>query len=68
MPGADADLVVFDPEARLRVAGAELEHRHHLTPYQGLDLSGLVLQTFLRGQLVYDRGDLFEPRGELLTR
>jgi hypothetical protein len=27
-----------------------------------------VLQTFLAGQLVYDRGDFFEPRGELLTR
>lgn len=67
-PGADADLVVFDPEARRRVAGAELEHRHHLTPYEGLELFGLVLRTFLRGQLVYDRGDFFEPRGELLTR
>lgn len=67
-PGADADLVVFDPEARCRVAGAGLEHRHALTPYEGIELHGAVRQTFLGGQLVYDRGDFCEPRGELLTR
>jgi allantoinase len=67
--GLDADLVVFDPEAEFTVDGARLEHRHPLTPYQGRRLAGVVRQTFLRGELVYD-GGRFPPQatGELLRR
>lgn len=67
--GLDADLVVFDPEAEFTVDGARLEHRHPLTPYQGRRLAGVVRQTFLRGELVYD-GGRFPPQaaGKLLRR
>jgi allantoinase len=67
--GLDADLVVFDPEAEFTVDGARLEHRHPLTPYQGRRLAGVVRQTFLRGELVYD-GGRFPPQatGTLLRR
>jgi allantoinase len=67
-PGADADLVVFDPEAEHTVHGARLAHRHSLTPYEGLTLLGEVRQTWIAGQLVYDRGDFSPPSGELLHR
>ncbi len=67
--GLDADLVVFDPEAEFTVDGARLEHRHPLIPYQGRRLAGVVRQTFLRGELVYD-GGRFPPQamGQLLRR
>jgi len=67
--GLDADLVVFDPEAEFTVDGGRLEHRHPLTPYQGRRLAGVVRQTFLRGELVYD-GGRFPPQatGELFRR
>ncbi len=67
-PGCDADLVLFDPEARRRVEGARLEHRHALTPYEGRELVGVARRTFLRGEMVYDNGTFAAPRGELLAR
>lgn len=47
--GADANLVIFDPEATFMVKGEELEHRHPITPYEGRELRGVVKQTYLRG-------------------
>jgi allantoinase len=65
--GHDADLVIWNPAKRFRVAGDALHHRHKLTPYQGRVLDGVVEKTFLRGWKIYD-GDEFivEPRGLLL--
>ena len=62
-PGAQADLVVFDPQARETVRGAELFHRHKLTPYDGLELAGRVRTTYLRGRRVYDDRRIVEPPG-----
>ncbi|MGH9330646.1 MAG: allantoinase AllB, partial [Vicinamibacterales bacterium] len=53
-PGTDADLVVWDPDAAFEVDPAALHHRHPITPYAGRRLFGVVLQTWLRGELVYD--------------
>lgn len=55
-PGFDADLVVFDPDARWTVRGAELEHRHPQTAYEGMELRGRVLRTHAGGRQVYDSG------------
>ncbi len=63
--GADADLVVFDPDASFLVRPAMLRHRHPLTPYAGRSLDGVVLATYLRG--VRADGDR-PPRGRLLDR
>lgn len=66
--GLDADLVVWNPSAQFKVEGAKLEHRHKLTPYEGLTLQGKVETTYLRGQKIYEAGALTsEPRGILLT-
>jgi allantoinase len=66
--GRDADLVILDPDARFTVAGARLEHRHPLTPYEGMELRGVVRQTLLRGAVIYDRGAFAAPRGRLIMR
>jgi allantoinase len=63
--GADADLVVFDPEASHVVNAASLAHRHPLTPYAGRTLDGVVKGTYLRGYRV--DGDR-PVRGRLLAR
>ncbi len=54
--GYDADLVAWDPDASRVVDAAELCHRHAVTPYAGMTLYGVVERTFLRGDVVYDRG------------
>lgn len=67
-PGADADLVVWDPEAALTVRGDELYHCHPLTPYEGMTLRGEVVATILGGETVYDGRRVTRGRGRMLTR
>jgi allantoinase len=66
-PGRDADLVVWDPDEEFTVDVSALHHRHKVTPYEGMRLRGVVRETWLRGERVYDRGQFpHETRGELL--
>ena len=68
-PGCDADLVIWDPEPTLTVDPTRLHHRHPITPYAESRLSGVVLQTFLRGTCVYERGRfLGGPGGQWIRR
>jgi allantoinase len=75
-PGADADLVVWDPDAEWTVLGVRLFQRHSLSPYVGRELAGVVRATFVRGVRVFARvegdaaGAVFpgDPVGETLTR
>ncbi|HYY99316.1 MAG TPA: allantoinase AllB [Pyrinomonadaceae bacterium] len=67
--GRDADFVLFDPGASFRVTPETNEHRHKLTPYEGRELKGDVVATFLRGEKIYERGRFSElPSGRLLLR
>jgi len=65
-PGYDADLIVFDPDAKEDVTAASVLHRHRLSPYVGLQLRGRTLETYVRGIKVYDRGTFSTPQGDLL--
>jgi allantoinase len=68
-PGHAADICVWDPDATWMVDGAALEHRHPVTPYDGMRLRGRVTATYLRGRLVYERGTIVgAPHGRLLAR
>jgi allantoinase len=69
VPGNVADISVWDPDATWVVNGAALEHRHAITPYDGMRMRGRVLATYLRGQLVYRTGEIVGPPvGRLLSR
>jgi allantoinase len=50
--GADADLVVFDPEAEFVVDPSRLQQRNPVSAYAGRRLTGVVRQTWLRGERV----------------
>jgi allantoinase len=63
--GRDADLVAFDPDATFTVRGADLLHRHSITPYEGRALTGRVARVWLRGEEILP--DL-PPNGRLLRR
>jgi allantoinase len=52
-PGHDADLTIWDPDARVIVDPARLRHRHPVTPYAGLNLFGVVRGTIVGGQMVF---------------
>ena len=69
VPGADADLVFWDPGAEFVVRADLLEHRHKTTPYDGRRLRGRVRRTVLRGRTVYDDGRFARSAcGRLLLR
>ncbi|HMP75112.1 MAG TPA: allantoinase AllB [Kiritimatiellia bacterium] len=56
VPGADADLVVWEPDAAFTVQPESTYHRHKVSPYMGRRLYGVVERTYLRGRLVAHRG------------
>jgi allantoinase len=68
-PGFDADLVVWDPHQEFVVNTDELYHKNKISPYSGLTLSGVVQQTYVRGQLIYDQGRMVQAnRGKTILR
>jgi allantoinase len=62
-PGADADLVLFDPEQRWTVTGAELHHRQRWSPWEGRTLTGRVLTTLRRGETIFTNGQVVGAAG-----
>ncbi|MDF3289923.1 allantoinase AllB [Streptomyces silvisoli] len=67
-PGRDADFAVLAPEETFTVDPAALHHRNQVTAYAGRTLHGVVRATWLRGQLIADRGVTTRPRGRLIAR
>ena len=66
--GCDADIVIWNPDREFKVEPAMLHHRHKLTPYHGEVLRGVVEKTFVRGQIVYDDGEVIGQRGQIILR
>jgi allantoinase len=67
--GADADFVVFDPDAQWTVTPEHLHFRHKISPYLGATLQGAVQETWLRGERIFSNGAFSgDPRGQELTR
>ena len=68
-PGMDADFLVWDPDGLTEVVGAGLEHRHPLTPYEGMRLRGKVQQVTLGGQTLFTpEAGVHGPGGSMLER
>ena len=61
--GRDADLVLFDPDARRTVRAADLHHTSDYTPYEGLEVQGAVRSTIVRGTFVVRDGAFVGTRG-----
>src|SRR5689334_11402645 len=61
--GRDADIVLFDPEARRTLHAADLHHTSDYTPYEGFELAGTVRSVFVRGRPVISDGAFVGERG-----
>ncbi len=68
--GADADIALWDPTARRTIRQADLHHGADYTPWEGFEVTGWPLVTFLRGHAIMRDGTLTEmpPSGRHLTR
>jgi dihydropyrimidinase len=63
VPGADADVVIFDPEREVTLSRAILHENCDYTPYDGFRLRGYPVLTMLRGQVTVRDGEFVGPRG-----
>jgi dihydropyrimidinase len=68
--GADADLVVWDPERAVAVTHSVLHDAMDYTPYEGMAVTGWPVATVSRGDVVWHDGVLRgEPgRGQFVAR
>jgi dihydropyrimidinase len=62
-PGTDADVVVFDPDETWTVDETENASNATFSLYDGWEVTGAVKQTFVRGQLVAENGELVTEPG-----
>ncbi|MCK4805068.1 MAG: amidohydrolase family protein, partial [Spirochaetes bacterium] len=51
--GKDADLVLMDPVKSWIVKGKEFYSKGKITPFEGMELKGLIVKTILRGKVIY---------------
>lgn len=67
--GYDADLVLFDPNETWTIRAADSFSAQGYTPFEGMELTGRVKSTFVRGHLVYHNGQIVgEMIGEYQVR
>lgn len=67
--GFDADLVVVDDEKTFTVDEACCHHRHKVSPYMGEKLYGVVEQTYLAGEKIYEDGEFIHlKKGKVLLK
>lgn len=66
--GYDADLTIWDPEGSFTVTENSIRHRHKITPYLGEELHGVIHQTWLAGEKVFDNGRFLKlNKGQVLV-
>ncbi|MBI5547661.1 MAG: amidohydrolase family protein, partial [Deltaproteobacteria bacterium] len=56
VPGADADVVVWDPEREQSLSWRDLHMRTDYSPYEGRVVKGAPALVFARGELIVDGG------------
>lgn len=69
-PGADADLVLFDPDVEWTLTHADLHERVDYTPYEGMPLRGKPVMTMSRGEVIVKDGEFIgvAGRGNFIAR
>lgn len=61
--GSDADLVIWNPEARRTLDNAMMHHGSDYTPFAGMETTGAVDRVFLRGVLAFETGKVLSAAG-----
>ena len=63
LPGSDADIVIWDPEKKVKYGVAHAQHRTDYNLYEGWELVGYPEKVFLRGELIVDNEQWLGKRG-----
>jgi dihydropyrimidinase len=62
-PGSDADIVLFDPEARHILSAATHHMNVDYSAYEGWEVTGKVQTVLLRGKVAIDQGKCLVEKG-----
>lgn len=62
-PGTDADVVLFDPTETQRISAETNASGSCYSIYDGMDVTGAVTKTFVRGELVAEEGEIVAEPG-----
>ncbi|MCA1730343.1 MAG: dihydropyrimidinase [Actinobacteria bacterium] len=63
VPGADADIVLWDPELSTTVTAGNRHGNVDYTPYEGMTFVGGPASVYVRGSLVYRNGEIIGEHG-----
>jgi len=63
LPGSDADIVIWDPEKKVKYGVAHAQHRTDYNLYEGWELVGYPEKVFLRGELIVENEKWLGKRG-----
>jgi dihydropyrimidinase len=63
LPGSDADIVIWDPEKKIKYGVAYSHQRTDYNLYEGWELTGYPEKVFLRGKLIVDGEQWLGRRG-----
>jgi allantoinase len=67
--GFDADIAIVDPAKTWQIAAKDSPSTQGYTPFEGLEMSARVDATFLRGNRIFEDGQVIgKPRGQYLHR
>ncbi len=61
--GADADIVVYDPDGITKITAKNQVCAVDYAPYEGYEISGHIAQVWLRGSLAVNEGEILADRG-----
>ena len=67
--GADADIVVYDPQGESLITAKDQLANVDYAPYEGTKIAGHIAQVWLRGKLSVENGKLLgKPEGKYIPR
>jgi allantoinase len=61
--GADADFTLIDPAVEWTIRAENMHSHAGWTPFDGMKVTGKIIQTILRGQTIYDGNEVLAEPG-----
>jgi dihydropyrimidinase len=70
MPGADADITLWDPEMKVTYGKTIAQHRTDYNLYEGFELTGFPVVVISNGEVIVDHGQWLgrAGRGKFIHR
>jgi dihydropyrimidinase len=63
LPGADADILLFDPRARWEMGQETLHMATEYSAYEEIEITGKIVQVYSRGELIIDSDQCLADKG-----